>query len=174
MKRFIVFGLLASLLGGLSVASLSAEPPKANEKSSKHLDRAGDWIGQISKVDQKGASFTLTVKTAIPYARISEYNPRWITIASGIYYVTEHFTIWLPADTIIRVLAKPALDEKGLPIRGPVRPDPKDPGRRLGGVPGTSKDLKAGQMVYVWLERDHSSGSLFARAVVVDKEPPGR
>jgi hypothetical protein len=174
MKRFISCGLLAALLCGTSAAPVSADPPRPNTSGKNHLVGTGTWEGQISHVAKDGASFTLPIKIAIPYSRISEVSRRSITVESGVHYVWETVTVWLPADTKIRVPARPELDEDGFPVRGSTRGDSKDPDRRLGSTAGTAQDLKAGQTVQVKLERDRSTGNLFAKTVLVVKEPPRR
>ena len=52
----------------------------------------------------------------------------------------------------IRIPFKPEMDEKTKRIKPEsVRPDPKDPDRRLGGIKGTESDLKEKQWIVVAL-----------------------
>jgi hypothetical protein len=64
-----------------------------------------------------------------------------------------------------RVLPQPTFDDKGR-IK-PVKPDPQDPDRRLGGVKGSAEDLRKDVWVVANLSRTRSGGKHVAHAIVV-------
>jgi hypothetical protein len=74
----------------------------------------------------------------------------------------------------VRVLPKNEFDDKGN-IK-PLKPDPKDPDRRLGGVKGSREDLRENVWVLARLSRNRKGTVYVANLVIVlgeEEESPG-
>jgi hypothetical protein len=69
------------------------------------------------------------------------------------------------ANAKVRVLPANEFDDKGN-IK-PFKPDPKDPDRKLGGVPGKLEDVEKDMWVAVNLRRNRSGSLHLANVVVV-------
>jgi hypothetical protein len=156
MKSTVLCGAIAALLCGTAAvpADESKKPSQqsqsATEQTKERLINIGTWHGTIGAMAKDRASFTLEVP--IRHSRV-------------------RVTVWVPADTKIRLYHEPEFDAKGRPLRGTPRPDPGDPDRRLGGKRGTVSDLRPDQAVRVRLERNRT-GQLIATTIIVLNELP--
>jgi hypothetical protein len=183
MTRTVSLATLLSWLLAMSVAAAQGVDPKnvqkEVEKQKEKLKRGGTWPGRIVDLDEDKKFFILEVVLRIPYQRVTptgfdKYGrPTGVLIETGVQRVTDRAKVWLPANVKVRLPWEPDLDDKGRPVAGTPKGNPKDPDRNLGGVAGDMEALKKDQVVQVTLERNRA-GHLFAQTIQVlgDKGTP--
>jgi hypothetical protein len=196
MRRWIVSGSalagLILLLAGVAVADDKTKKGDLADTAKQRLTPAGQILGEITKVEEGGKSFTLRLHEKTPQINYNNSFQRpggyqsyrnalsMFNRGNNVTLKDSHtdVDIMLADEAKVRIPFKPEYDEKTKKVKPEsVQPDPKDPDRKLGGVAGFGKDLQRGEWVVVTLgsTRDKPP-QILATVVQVVSEPnqPGK
>ena len=174
MTRTVVRGLSAALL--LAAAATPAGAQERDLRAAKErLSRAGTWLGTVSNIDEDKTSFTLEVPISIPFWDLRWVDRNWLRYRSGVHTRVERVTVWLTADTKVRLPHRPRIDAKGYAIPGTPAVDPKDKvalpadeGFAVSGIARSGTILRAERLaIEAWRQQGHAKASA-TREVVAD------
>jgi hypothetical protein len=162
MVRCLVSWIVALTLP-LVVFAADTKKPSKSEPEKERLVPAGQLFGEIISNKVEGGTFKLRIHSKQPEIKWNQSMPRPGDLGSLRNAMLERMRgggasvnlkdantdvdVTLAEDAKIRIPLKPEVDDKGKVKPESLKPDPKDPDRRLGGAKGTEKDLGKGQWV---------------------------
>jgi len=170
MCRWLHVICFLSSLALLAPPSASGGDSKKSDKSEPTKDRlipAGVVVGQIISDKVEGGFFKLRIHSKQPEIKWNPQMPRpgdpnsYRNAINSLRGTNANVTlkdshadvdITLSEEAKIRIPLKPEIDEQTKRVKPEsLRPDPKDPDRKLGGLKGTEKDLVKDHWVVVTL-----------------------
>jgi hypothetical protein len=140
--------------------SKKEEMKKEDAPKKEKLNPFGTLNGEIVRIEGN----TLIV-------RIQGQRPRNPYFAQAM----NEFEITMADEVKVRLPPKPELDEKGRPKNTTPKKDPSDPDSKLGGIRGSTGDLKPRQFVTIHLgQTREKQPKVLATVIYVLADPPMR
>jgi hypothetical protein len=169
----LVGGLVSADPGMAQYGNQDAAKKAAAERKAK-LYRGGTWTGRVAALEKEDVSFTFETEIRVVFWEVVPVRDAYgrvtgIRRTTRVYREPLRAEVWLPEEVKVRRPPKPTLNENGRPVPSNGKNDPGDADRKLGGSPGSWKDLRQGQQVRVALARDQA-GHLFAKTIHILSE----
>jgi hypothetical protein len=185
MRRWMMSaGSMLALSLLLAGASAEDKPKKPEQSETKQrLTPAGQVLGEVTKLDEGGKSFTLRIHEKVPQINYNNsfrpggyqsYRNALQMFGRGNLKDTHtDIDIMLADEAKVRLPFKPEYDDQTKKLKPEsIRPDPNDPDRKLCGLKGSEKDLKNRDWVLVTLGTTRDKPPMILATVIqVVSEP---